>query len=96
MLWNRYFGRWRNQAGFLWRFVDTDYSGAHDASGPFWPVSTEIVSNNLAIGAEQLRNKYFFVSDKVDRYFVSSPLEWGFEVFVEEDIWKQGVGRLDN
>ena len=60
----------------------------------FWFVSPRIVSNNLAIGAEQLRDRYSFVSDKAEKYFVNSPLEWGFEVFVEEDIRKQGVGRL--
>ena len=52
----------------------------------FWPVSTRIVSNNLTIGAEQLRDRYFFASDKADGYFVNSPLEWVFGVFVEEDI----------
>ena len=34
----------------------------------FWPVSTRIVSNNLAIGAEQLRDGYFFVSDNADGF----------------------------
>ena len=61
----------------------------------FWSVSTEIVSNNLANGAEQLRDRFlffFFVPGKADGYFVSSPLEWGYEVFIGEDIRKQGFG----
>ena len=35
---------------------------------------------------------FFFVSDEADRYFVSSPLEWGFKVVIGEDILKQGFG----
>ena len=58
----------------------------------FWPVSTKIVSNNLTNGAEQLRDRYFFVSDKANGYLVNSPLEWGCEVFIEEDIRKQRFG----
>ena len=52
----------------------------------FWPVSAKIVSNNLAIGAEQLRG----------RYFVNSPqrLECGYEVFIGEDFRKQGFGDM--
>ena len=34
----------------------------------------------------------FFVSDEADRYFVSSPLEWSFEIVIGEDILKQGFG----
>ena len=39
-----------------------------------------------------VKSGQFFVSDKADRYFVSSPLEWGFEVVIGEDILKQGFG----
>ena len=35
---------------------------------------------------------FFFLSDETDGYFVDSPLEWGFDVFIGEDIRKQGFG----
>ena len=44
------------------KVIDTDYSGAQmmprALSGP---ISTGIISNNLAIGADQLRDRYFFL-----------------------------------
>ena len=96
-LWNQYFGRWWNQAGFLWKLVDTDYAGARmmprDPSGQYQPKLSRIIS---PLGQSNLETDIFFVFDKADGYFVNYPLEWGFEVFVEEDIQKQGVGRLDN
>ena len=53
-------------------FGGTDY-----ASGPFWPLSTWIVSNNLAIGTEQLRDRYFFCIWRGRLIFYEFPLEWG-------------------
>ena len=43
------------------------------ASDPFSGPVIGIVSNDLAIGAEQLRGIYFFVSDEADGYFVNPP-----------------------
>ena len=50
-------------------------------SDPFFGPVNGIVSNDLAFGAEQLRGRYFFVSDGADGYFVNSPLEWGLRFY---------------
>ena len=59
----------------------------------FWPVSTEIVSNNLAIGAEQLRDRYFFCVWQGRRIFCESPPGvglWGFYWgrYSETGVWR--------
>ena len=80
-------------------FVDVCWyrllGGGIEHLGLFVVRSTRIVSNNLAIGAEQLRDRYFFffVSDKADGYFVSSSLEWGYKVFIGWRYSETGVWR---
>ena len=61
-------------------FVDTNYSDARlNASDLSLSSRLKLSRINLAIGAEQLRERFFLrVSDEADGYFVSSPLEWSF------------------
>ena len=68
VLGNRFWVLVEGKPGFV-GFVDyrIQFGGTDVALGLLWPVSTGIVSNNLSIGAEQLRDR-FFVSDKADGY----------------------------
>ena len=74
--------------------VDTSYSGALlNTSDLSWSVSTEIVSNNLAIGAEQLRDRYFFSFINTCYMFCEFPPGaglWGFYWgrYSETGVWR--------
>ena len=61
VLWNRFWVLVEGIPVFVEVCLYRLFGGTDDASGPFWPVSTGIVLNNLTIGAEQLRDRYFFL-----------------------------------
>ena len=92
VLWNRFWILVEGIPGFV-GFVDyrIQFGGTYVASGPLWPVSTGIVSNNLAIGAEQLRDRYFFVSDKADGYFVNSPRSGALVFLLRRILGNRGL-----
>ena len=68
---------------FLWMFLDTDYSEARlNASDLSLTCQLKMVSNNLAIGVEQQRDRFFFCC------------VWrGRRIFCEFPLWS-GVLRL--
>ena len=62
------------------------------ASDPFSGPVNRIVSNDLAIGVEQLRGRYFFCVWWGKWIFCESSPWSGVWGFIEEDILKQGFG----
>ena len=89
MLWNRFWVVVKGIPGFdCWFRIQ--FGGTVECLGLFVVRSTGIVSNNLAIGAEQLRDKYIFCVWRSRRIFCEFPLEWGsifgFEKVIFE-IW---------
>ena len=93
-------GCWWKACRFLWKFVNTNYWGPKWCLGPLLARINQNCLEQSCIWDRATKETYiyifFFVSDKADWYFMNYTLEWGFEVFVEEDIRKQGVGKLDN
>ena len=76
--------------GFLWKLLIPtigDMDNVLDFSSPY---RLKIVSNKSRHRGRATKRQIFFVSNEADGYFMSSPLEWGFEVFIREDIRKQG------
>ena len=84
---NRYFGRWLNQAVFFF-FVDVCryrvFGDTVECFELFVVQSTEIGLNKSRHRGRATKRHFFFlcVSDEADGYFVSSPLEWVFEVLL--------------
>ena len=52
------------------------------------PYRLENCLGYFAIEAEQRRDGFFFVSDRAEGYFVSSPLEWDCEVLLRKMFGK--------